>query len=203
VGWSRAWRAPAALRLGFTQYEYSTSGKWLELLKEIVPEIRRAAVLRDSTTPSGLGQFAAIQSAAVAFGLEVRPMNVLERDEIERAVAAFASEPNGGLIVAAGAGAVRNRDLIIALARRYRLPAIFNQRSYVTDGGLVSYGPDLHEQWRLAAVYVDRILKGEKPGDLPVQAPTKYEMVVNLKTAKALGLEIPSTVLARADEVIE
>ena len=163
----------------------------------------RAAVLRDPALVRGIGQFAAIQAVAPSFGVEVSPVDVRDAGEIERAVAAFARGPNGGLIVTASALAVVHRDLIIALAARHRLPAVYPFRFFVTSGGLISYGPDLVDQYRRAAGYVDRILKGEKPADLPVQAPTKYELVINLKTAKALGLDVPPTLLARADEVIE
>ena len=179
------------------------SGKWLELLKEIAPGVTRAAVLRDPTIASGIGQFGAIQAVAPSLGVEVSPVNVRDAGEIERAVAAFARAPNGGLIVTASALAMLHRDLIITLAARHKLPAVYSDRYFVTAGGLISYGPDLIDQYRRAAGYVDRILKGEKPADLPVQAPTKYELVINLKTAKALGLDVPPTLLARADEVIE
>jgi putative ABC transport system substrate-binding protein len=188
---------------GFLQFEYSLSGKWLELLKQLAPGVTRAAVLRDPTTTSGIGQFAVIQSVAQSVGVEVSAMNMRDGGEIERAVAGFARSPNGGLIVTASVLAVVHRELIIALAARHKLPAVYYRRYYVTTGGLISYGYDVVEQFRGAAGYVDRILKGEKPADLPVQAPTKYQLVINLKTAKALGLEIPSSVLARADEVIE
>ena len=188
---------------GFMPYEYGISGKWLELLKEIAPGLTRAAVIRDAAASAGIGQFAAIQSMAPSLGFEVTPVNVHDAGEIERAVAAFARSANGGLIVTGSGLAVRHRELIITLAARYRLPAVYWDRGFVTGGGLISYGPDLIDQYRRAAGYVDRILKGEKPADLPVQAPTKYELVINLKTAKALGLEIPPAVLARADEVIE
>ena len=179
------------------------SGKWLELLKEIAPGVTRAAVLRDPAIPSGIGQFAAIQAVAPSLGVEVSPVNVRDAGEIERAVTAFARSPNGGLIVTASALACVHRDLIITLAARHKLPAVYSERFFVAAGGLISYGPDLVDQYRRAAGYVDRILKGEKPADLPVQAPTKYELVINLKTAKALGLTVPPTLLARADEVIE
>ena len=179
------------------------SGKWLELLKEIAPRVTRAAVLRDAAVASGIGQFGAIQSVAPSFGVELSPVNVRDAAEIERAVAAFARSPNGGLIVTASALATVHRDLIITLAARHKLPAVYYQRNFVAAGGLISYGPDFIDQFRRAAGYVDRILKGEKPADLPVQAPTKYELVINLKTAKALGLDVPPTLLARADEVIE
>jgi putative ABC transport system substrate-binding protein len=188
---------------GFINYEYSISGKWLELLKEIAPRVMRAAVLRDPATPQGIGQFGAIQSVAPSLGLEVSPVNVRDAGEIERAVAAFARGSNGGLIVTGSGLAVVHRNLIITLAARYKLPAIYFERLFVTAGGLISYGPDQIDPHRRAAAYVDRILKGEKPADLPVQAPTKYELVINLKTAKALGITVPPSLLARADEVIE
>jgi ABC-type uncharacterized transport system substrate-binding protein len=194
---------PGGNATGFVQFEYGLSGKWLELLKEVAPRLTRAAVLRDAAIPSGTGQFGAIQSVAPSVGLEVSPVNIRDASEIERAVGAFARSANGGLIVTGSALAQLHRNLIITLAARYKLPAIYFERFFVTAGGLISYGPDLVDQYRRAADYVDRILKGEKPAELPVQAPTKYETVINLKTAKALGLEIPHTVLARADEVIE
>jgi ABC-type uncharacterized transport system substrate-binding protein len=194
---------PGGNATGFTIYEYSMSGKWLELLKEIAPGVTRAAVLRDPAVASGIGQFGAIQIVAPSLGVELSPVDVRDAGEIERAVAAFARGLNGGLIVTGSALGISHRDLIIALAARHRLPAVYPLRYYVTGGGLISYGPDSIDQFRRAAGYVDRILKGEKPADLPVQAPTKYELVVNLKTAKALGLDVPATVLARADEVIE
>ena len=194
---------PGGNATGFIQFEYSLSGKWLELLKQIAPGVTRAAVFRDPAITSGIGQFAVIQSVAPSLGVEVSPISVRDAGEIERTVAAFARSPNGGLIVTSGAGSVLHRELIIALAARYKLPAVYYRRYFVTSGGLISYGFDLVDQYRHAAGYVDRILKGEKPADLPVQAPTRYELVINLKTAKALGLEIPATVLARADEVIE
>jgi putative ABC transport system substrate-binding protein len=192
---------PGGNATGFVQFEYGLSGKWLELLKEVAPRLTRAAVLRDAAIPSGTGQFGAIQSVAPSVGLEVSPVNIRDASEIERAVGAFARSANGGLIVTGSALAQLHRNLIITLAARYKLPAIYFERFFVTAGGLISYGPDLVDQYRRAADYVDRILKGEKPAELPVQAPTKYETVINLKTAKALGLEIPQTVLARADEV--
>jgi putative tryptophan/tyrosine transport system substrate-binding protein len=188
---------------GFILFEYGLSGKWLELLKEIAPGVTRAAVIRDATLSSGTGQFGAIQSVAPSVGVEVSPVNVRDATEIERAVTAFARSSNGGLIVTASALAVVHRDLIITLAARHKLPAIYYRRLYVTGGGLISYGPDTADQHRRAAGYVDRILKGEKPSDLPVQAPTKYELVINLKTAKTLGFTMPPTLLARADDVIE
>ena len=188
---------------GFMLFEYSLCGKWLELLKEIAPGVTRAAVLRDAALASGIGQWGAIQTAAPSVGVEVSPMNIRDPGEIERAVTAFARTSNGGLILAPSALAALHHNLIITLAARYKLPAVYPLRYYVTDGGLISYGPNIIDQFHSAAGYVDRILKGEKPANLPVQAPTKYELVVNLKTAKAIGLDIPSTVLARADEVIE
>jgi putative tryptophan/tyrosine transport system substrate-binding protein len=194
---------PGGNATGFLQYEYGLSGKWLELLKQIAPGVRRSAILRDPTAPAGTGQFAAIQSVAPSLGIEVTPLGISDAGEIERALASFARSPNGGLIVTGSALAQLHRDLIIGLAARHKLPAVYFERAFITAGGLVSYGPDLVDQYRLGAGYVDRILKGEKPADLPVQAPTKYETVLNLKTAKALGLDIPATVLARADEVIE
>jgi putative ABC transport system substrate-binding protein len=184
-------------------YEYSMSGKWLELLKEVAPTVTRVAVLRDPTISSGIGEFAAIQAVAPQLGMDVSPMSVRDAAEIEHAVTAFAGIPNSGLIVTAGRLAVANRELILMLAARHKLPAVYFERFFVADGGLMSYGPDRIDLYRRAAGYVDRILKGEKPADLPVQAPTKFELVINLKTAKTLGLEIPTTVLARADEVIE
>jgi putative tryptophan/tyrosine transport system substrate-binding protein len=193
----------AATPPDFINFEYGMSGKWLELLKQIAPGVTRAAVIRDPTNTAGIGQFAAIQSVAPSLGVEVVPLNVRAATEIEHAVAAFARAPNGGLIVTGSALAVLHRDLIVTMGARHKLPAVYWDRAPVTGGGLISYGPDLLDQFRRAAAYVDRILKGEKPADLPVQAPTKFELVINLKTVKALGLEIPATVLARADEVIE
>jgi putative tryptophan/tyrosine transport system substrate-binding protein len=194
---------PGGNATGFLQFEYNLSAKWLELLKETAPHITRVAVLRDPEIISGIGQFAVIQSVASSIGVEVSAINVRDAGEIERAVAAFARLPNGGLIVTASALTAVHRELIIALAARYRLPAVYFIRRFVASGGLRSYGYDVTMQYRAAAGYVDRILKGEKPADLPVQAPNKYELAVNLKTAKALGLDMPTTVLARADEVIE
>jgi putative tryptophan/tyrosine transport system substrate-binding protein len=188
---------------GFMQFEYSLTAKWLELLKQIAPGVTRAAVLRESALPAGIGQFAVIQYVALSVGVEVSPVNVSDAPEIERAIAAYARQPNGGLIVTASALAAVHRDLIVTLAARHKLPAVYSQRHYAAAGGLISYGADFIDQHRRAAGYVDRILKGEKPADLPVQAPTKYELVINLKTAKALGLEVPPSLLARADEVIE
>jgi putative ABC transport system substrate-binding protein len=194
---------PGGNATGFTVFEYGISGKWLELLKEIAPRVTRAAVLRDPAVAAGAGQLGAIQSVAPSFGVEVRPVDVRDAGEIERAVTAFARSSNGGLIVTANTGAIVHRELIITLAARYRLPTVYFYRFFVTAGGLISYGPDSTDQFRRAAGYVDRILKGEKPADLPVQAPTKYEFAINLKTARALGLTVPATLLARADEVVE
>jgi putative ABC transport system substrate-binding protein len=188
---------------GFTNFEYGLSAKWLELLKEIAPSLTRVAVLRDASNSAGTGQFGAIQSVAPSVGVEVSPINLRDASEIKRAIAAFTRSSIGGLIVTASPLSVVHRALIIDLAARYKLPAVYYRKVYAADGGLISYGPDLIDEHRKAAGYVDRILRGEKPADLPVQAPTKYELVVNLKTAKALGLTLPDTVLARADEVIE
>ena len=194
---------PGGNATGFLMFEYSLSGKWLELLKQIAPNVTRAAVLRDPAIASGIGQFGALQSVAPSLGIELIPVDVRDAGEIERAVTAFGRSSNGGLIVTASATASLHRNLIVALAARHKLPAVYWQRFFVTAGELISYGPDLLDQFRRAAGYVDRILKGEKPADLPVQAPTKYELVINLKTARALGLTVPPMLLARADEVIE
>jgi putative tryptophan/tyrosine transport system substrate-binding protein len=194
---------PGGNATGFTAFEYGLSGKWLELLKEIAPGVTRAAVIRDPAITAGIGQFAAIQSVASSVGVEVSPVNVRDAGEIDRAITAFARSSNGGLIVTGSALAVAHRDLIVVLAARHKLPAVYWDRLLVTAGGLISYGPDIIDQYRRAAAYVDRILKGEKPSDMPVQAPTKYELIINLKTAKALGLTVPSSLVARADEVIE
>jgi ABC-type uncharacterized transport system substrate-binding protein len=188
---------------GFTQFDYGIGAKWLEVLKEIAPNTTRAAVIRDPAITAGIGQWGAILSVSPSVAIEVSPVNLVDGGEIDRGLTAFARSPNGGLIVTGSALAVVHRDLIIALAARLRLPAVYYDRYFVTAGGLISYGSNNVEQYRLAAAYVDRILKGEKPADLPVQAAAKYELVINLKTAKALGLEIPPTLLARADEVIE
>jgi len=188
---------------GFTQLEFGITGKWLELLKQIAPGVTRAAVIRDASDPSGMGQWGAIHAVAPSFGLEVSPVNAQSADEIERAVTALARSPNAGLIVTASAPTTVHRETIIALAARHRLPAVYPFRYHVVSGGLIAYGPDTIDPYRRAAGYVDRILKGEKPADLPVQAPTKYDLVINLKTAKALGIDLPASVLARADEVIE
>jgi putative tryptophan/tyrosine transport system substrate-binding protein len=194
---------PGGNATGFMMFEYSLCAKWLELLKEIAPGVTRAAVLRDPAVAAGIGQFAIIQSVAPSVGVDVIPVNLGDAAEIERAVAAFAQSANGGLILTASALSAVHRDLIITLAARHKLPAVYQERNYVAAGGLISYGPNFRDQFRRAAGYVDRVLKGAKPGDLPVQAPTKYELVINLKTAKALGLAVPSSVRARADEVIE
>jgi ABC-type uncharacterized transport system substrate-binding protein len=194
---------PGGNATGFMLFDYGLSAKWLELLKQIAPSVTRAAVLRDPAITSGIGQFAVIQSVAPSVGVEVSPVDVRDAPEIERGVAAFARSGNGALIVVGSTLSLVHRELIIALAARHRLPAIYFQRAFVTGGGLISYGPDPVDQYRRAASYVDRILKGEKPADLPVQAPTRYELVINLKTANALGLDVPQTLLARADEVIE
>jgi putative ABC transport system substrate-binding protein len=188
---------------GFMNFDYSIGGKFLELLREIAPRVTRAAVLRDSGDPAGIGQWGAIQTAAPSFGVELRPVDVRDAEEIERGLTNFARQANSGLIITGSAPAAVHRDLIIKLAARHQLPAVYPFRFYEISGGLISYGADPVDQYRRAAGYVDRILKGEKPADLPVQAPTRYELVINLKTAKALGLEVPTTLLARADEVIE
>jgi putative tryptophan/tyrosine transport system substrate-binding protein len=194
---------PGGNATGFLAFEYGLSAKWLELLKDIAPSVTQAGLIRDPALASGPSQFAAIQSVAPSLGMEVSPINVRDASEIERGIAALARSANGGLIVTASPLAAVQRDLIIALAARHKLPAVYYERSYTAAGGLISYGPDFVDQYRRAASYVDRILKGEKPADLPVQAPTKYELVINLKTAKALGLEVPATLLARAEQVIE
>ena len=192
---------PGGNATGFTPFEYGISGKWLELLKEIAPRVTRVAVLRDLTI--GLGQLGAIQSVAPSLGVELTPIGLGDAGQIERTVAAFARSPNGGLIVTASTSAIIHRELIIALAARHKLPAVYYRRYFVASGGLMSYGPDFLDQFRSAATYVDRILRGEKPADLPVQAPTKHELTINLNAAKALGLDVPPMLLARADEVIE
>jgi putative ABC transport system substrate-binding protein len=195
---------PGGNTTGFTLFEYSLSGKWLELFKEIAPNLTRIAILRDPAIAAGIGQFAVIQAMAPpSLGVELSPIDVRDVGEIERDVAAFARESNGGLIVTASAGAATHSELIIMLAARHRLPAVYPFGYFVTSGGLISYGPDLNDQYRRAAGYIDRILKGEKAANLPVQAPTKYELAINLKTAKALGITVPGTLLARADAVIE
>jgi putative ABC transport system substrate-binding protein len=203
AGFVQSLSRPGGNVTGFMMFEYSLSGKWPELLKQIAPSVTRAAVLRDPTIPAGIGQFAVIQAVAPSQGLEVTAINVSDEREIERGIEAFARSPSGGLIVTASPSTVGHRKLIVTLAAQHRLPAVYIERLFVAEGGLLSYGPDLVDANRRAASYVDRILKGEKPADLPVQAPTKYELVINLKTAKALGLDVPQTLLARADEVIE
>jgi len=194
---------PGGNATGFLMFEFAITGKWLELLKQNTPAVTRAAIIRDPAISAGMGQFGAIQAVAPSLGIDVSPVNVRDAAEIERSLARFAGSANGGLIVTASALAAFHRDQIIALAARYKLPAVYYERNFAAAGGLISYGPDFLDQYRRAAGYIDRILKGEKPADLPVQAPTKYELVINLKTAKALGLDIPPTLLARADEVIE
>src|SRR5262245_28690119 len=202
TGYVESLARPGGNITGFIQFEYSLAGKWMELLKEVAPGITRVGVLREPG-PAAIGQWAMIQAVAQSFGAELKPIDLRDASEIERAVTAFARLPNGGLIVAVSAASLIHRDLIIALAAEHQLPVVYAYRVFVTSGGLITYGPDIASQYRRAAGYVDRILKGEKPADLPVQAPTKYELVINLKTAKALGLEVPPTLLARADEVIE
>jgi ABC-type uncharacterized transport system substrate-binding protein len=194
---------PGANATGFMMFEYNLCAKWLELLKEIAPSVTHAVVLRDAGTAAGIGQFAVIQSVAPSVGVEVSPIDLRGPAQIERVITTFAQRPNGGIILTAGVTGAANVNLIIAAAARYKLPAIYIQRPFVAAGGLISYGPNFPDQYRRAAEYVSRILKGEKPADLPVQAPNKYELAINLKTAKALGLDVPSSLLARADEVIE
>ena len=203
AGFVESLARPGGNVTGFLTFEFGMGSKWLELLKQIAPDIRRVAVLRDASIPSGTGQWGAIQSVAPSFGVELRAMDVHDTGEIERAIAAFARPPNGGMIVTASARTLRHRNLFITLAARHKLPTVYFLRGFVTAGGLASYGSDTLDLHRRAAGYVDRILKGEKPADLPVQAPTKYELVLNLKTAKALGIDVPASVLVRADEVIE
>ena len=203
AGFVNSLARPGGNATGFTAFEYGLSGKWLELLKEIAPRVTHAAVIRDPAITAGIGQFAAIQSVAPSIGVEVSPVNVRDAGEIERAIKDFARTPNGGLILTGSALALVHRDLIVTLAAQYKLPAVYWTRTPVTGGGLVSYGVDIVDQYRQAAGYVDRILKGEQPADIPVQAPTKYELVINLKTAKALGLTVPPPLLARASELIE
>jgi putative ABC transport system substrate-binding protein len=203
AGFVESLARPGGNVTGFTQFEYSTSGKWLELLKEIAPRVTRAAVLRDPALPSGLGQFAAIQSAAPGLSMEVKPIDVSTSAKIERGLVGFAGTPNSGLVVTASASTVLHRAQIVALAARLKMPAVYSLRIFVREGGLISYGPDLHEEYRLAAGYVDRILRGEKVANLPVQSASKYELAINLKTAKALGLTVPLILQQRADEVIE
>ena len=202
AGFVQSMAQPGGNITGFSNFEYSMSGKWAELLKQIAPKATRALVLRDSSSAAGIGQFAAVRSIAQGLGVELTPSNVRDADEIERNVAVFARSGNGGVIVTAG-GTATHRKLIISLVARYKLPTVYPYRYYAVDGGLMTYGPNTYEPVRRAAGYVDRILKGEKPADLPVQAPTEYELVINLKTAKALGLTIPQSLLATAEEVIE
>jgi putative tryptophan/tyrosine transport system substrate-binding protein len=194
---------PGGSVTGFTAFDYSLSGKWLEMLKEIAPRITRVAVVRDASIPAGIGQFAVIQAAAASYGIDLRVSDPQDANGMERAIVAVAGESNGGLIVTASVRATRNRNQIVSLAAKHRLPAIYPVRYFVTSGGLISYGPDLNDGYRRAATYLDRILKGEKPADLPVQAPTKYELSINLKTAKSIGITIPPTLLATATDVIE
>ena len=203
AGFVESLARPGGNTTGFTSFEYGLSTKWVELLKEIAPRVTLAGVLREQGSSVGIGLWAAMQGAAPSLGMELRPIGAREASDVEQGIASFARRPNGGLIVTVGGIAIRYRDLITTLAARHQLPAIYPFRYFVTSGGLLSYGPDITDQYRRAAGYVDRILKGEKPADLPVQAPTKYELIINLKTAKALGLEVPPTLLARADEVIE
>jgi putative tryptophan/tyrosine transport system substrate-binding protein len=203
TGFVNSLSRPGGNATGFMLFDYDLSAKWLELLKEIAPGVTRAAVVRDSAIPTGIGQFAVIQSVSRSVGVEVSPLNLRDADEIEPALAAFARPGNSGLIVTASPLSLVRRELIVALAARHKLPAVYWERFFVAAGGLISYGPDQIDQFRGAAGYVDRILKGEKPADLPVQSPTKYKLVINLKTAKALGIDVPPTLLARADEVIE
>jgi ABC-type uncharacterized transport system substrate-binding protein len=203
AGYVQSLARPGGNATGFTNFEYSIGGKWLELLREVAPKVGRAAVLRDAAIAVGLGQFGAIQAAAASSGMELSPVTLRDVDEIERSLAAFARYADGGMIVTASALAAIHRGLILELADRPKLPAVYYERNFVAAGGLISYGPNFPDLFRRAASYVDRIFKGEKPSDLPVQTPTKYELAINLKTAKALGLEVPTTLLARADEVIE
>jgi putative tryptophan/tyrosine transport system substrate-binding protein len=203
AGYVESLARPGGNATGFIPFEYGTSAKWLELLREIAPNVTRVAVLRDQALALGIGQLAAIQSVAPSFGVELRPVGVGDIKEIERAITTFARGANGGLIVTVSPSAIQHRKLIIKLAMQFKLPTIYPYRFFATDGGLIAYGPDTIEPYRRAAGYVDRILKGEKPADLPVQAPTKYELAINLKTAKALGLSVPPSLVARSDEVIE
>jgi putative ABC transport system substrate-binding protein len=203
AGYVESLARPGGNATGFLVWEYSIAAKWLELLKEIAPRVTRAMVLRESAIAAGPGQFGVIQAAAPSLGVDLRVADLRDAGEIERAVTTFAQGSNGGLIVTGSPGALTHRTLIVALAARHRLPAVYAVRVFAVDGGLISYGPDSVEQYRRAAGYVDRILKGEKPADLPVQAPTRYELLINIRTAKALGIDVPPTLLARADEVIE
>jgi putative ABC transport system substrate-binding protein len=202
-GFVKSLSRPGGNATGFMQFEYSLSGKWLELLKQVAPGVRRAAILWDPSVPAGIGQFAVIQSVAPLLGIDVFPIKAVDAGDIERDVTEFAQTANGGLVVTANPSTVMHRELIAALAVRHKLPAVYSTRDFVVSGGLASYSADFLEQYQHAAEYVDRILKGEKPADLPVQAPTKYVLTINLKSAKALGLDVPPTLLTRADEVIE
>jgi putative ABC transport system substrate-binding protein len=203
AGFVNSLSRPGGNTTGFSLFEYATSGKWLELLKELAPSVTRVAVIRDPAITGGIGQWGSIQSMAPSVGVEVLPINMRDAGDIERSVTAFARGANGGLILTASGSAFVHHDLVIALAARHKLPAVYFERFFVANGGLISYGPELRDQYRRAATYVDRILRGEKPADLPVQAPTKFELVINRKTANALGVEIPDKLLALADEVIE
>jgi putative ABC transport system substrate-binding protein len=203
AGFVESQSRPGGNATGFMNFEYGISSKWLELLKQIAPHVTRVAVLRDTSIPTGPGQYGIVQAAAPALGINVSPVNVRDPDEVSRAVSAFAKTPNGGLIVTATPAAIVHRKRIVELAERYKLPSIYFARFFASSGGLISYGPDIVHQYRAAAGYVDRILKGENPADLPVQAPTKLKTVINLKTARSLGLTVPPTLLAHADEVIE
>jgi putative tryptophan/tyrosine transport system substrate-binding protein len=203
AGFANSLARPGGNATGFLAYEYSLSGKWLELLKQIAPAVTRVMVLQDPDTPTGIGLFGVIQAMAPSVGVEVRPVNVRDVGEIEHDLAALARSPNGGLIVPASGLAQLRRDLIVTLAARHKLPTVYYERFFVTAGGLISYGPDFVDQYRRAAAYVDRILKGERPGDLPIEQPTKFELVINAGTAKALGIVVPPLLLAQADEVIE
>lgn len=203
AGFVNSLSRPGGNVTGIAVHDFSLGGKWLELLKEIAPHVKRAAILRYSDIPTGIGQFAAIQSVAPSLGMEVLPINVRDPSEIERAIAAFARSANGGLVVTGSGAAMKHRDLIVSLAAKHKLPAVYFHRVFVARGGLISLGPDYIDQYRKAAGYVDRILKGAKPADLPVQAATKYEMVINLQTAKTIGITVPPSLLARADQVIE
>jgi putative ABC transport system substrate-binding protein len=203
AGYVKSLARPGGNATGFLLFEYSIGAKWLDLLKQIAPEVNRVAVLRDAAISAGLGQYGAVQSAAASFGVEASAIDLRDVSEIERDIAAFATTPGGGLIVSASPVATRHRDLIVKLAARHKLPAIYYERFFVAEGGLISYGPNIVDQYRRAPGYVDRILRGEKPADLPVQAPTKYELVINLKTAKALSLDVPNTLIGRADQLIE
>jgi putative ABC transport system substrate-binding protein len=202
AGFVQSLARPGGNATGFTSFEYSLSGKWIELIKQVAPHVRRVAVLRDPTAAAGIGQFSAIQTVAQSLGVELTPLGVRNTDEIERDLAVFARAGNGGMIVTVG-GIAYNRNLLLGLALSYNLPAIYPFRYYAVEGGLMSYGPDTLDPIRSAAAYIDRILKGEKPADMPVQAPTKYELVINLKTARSLGITMPPSLLARANEVIE